>query len=134
MESLGADVVSYIIVKAREFDVKVEPVEEAPASDEADDGQRIVLEDFADDPNYQELREAIEDLDDDAAAELVALMWIGRGTFDAEDWDEALETARREATHSTADYLIGTPMLGDFLEEGLAALGRELDPETLRHL
>ncbi len=134
MESLSVEVVSYIIVKAREFDAKVEPVEENPGSDEADDGETIVLEDFADDPTYQELREAIEDLDEDAAHELVAMMWIGRGTYDAEDWEEAVETAREEATNSTADYLIGTPQLGDFLEEGLTALGYEFDPDALKHL
>ena len=134
MESLSVEVVSYIIVKAREFDVKVEPVEEDPGSDEADDGERIILEDFADDPTYQELREAIDDLDEDASYELVVLMWIGRGTYDAEDWEEAIETARQEATNSTADYLIGTPQLGDFLEEGLVAMGYEFDPDALKHL
>ena len=133
-ESLSIDVVSYIIVKAREFDAKVEPVEEDPGSDAADDGERIILEDFADDPTYQELREAIEDLDEDASCELVALMWIGRGTYDAEDWEEALETARQEATNSAADYLTGTPQLGDFLEEGLVAMGYEFDPDALKHL
>lgn len=134
MEALSIEVVSYIIVKAREFDAKVEPVDEAPGSDEADDGERIILEDFADDPTYQELREAIEDLDEDASVELVAMMWIGRGTYDAEDWEEAVATARQEATNSTADYLIGTPQLGDFLEEGLVAMGYEFDPDALRHL
>ena len=134
MEALSVEVVSYIIVKAREFDAKVEPVDEKPASDEADDGEGIILEDFADDPTYQELREAIDDLDEDAGYELVAMMWIGRGTYDAEDWEEALETARDEAINSTADYLIGTPRLGDFLEEGLTALGYEFDPDALKHL
>lgn len=134
MDSLSVDVVSYIIIKAREFDAKVEPVDEKPGSDEADDGEAIVLEDFADDPTYQELREAIDDLDEDAACELVAMMWIGRGTYDAEDWEEAVETARQEATNSTADYLVGTPQLGDFLEDGLTALGYEFDPGALKHL
>ncbi|MBI1180165.1 MAG: DUF3775 domain-containing protein [Alphaproteobacteria bacterium] len=134
MDALSASTVSYIIVKAREFDAKVEAVDEAPASDEADDGERVVLEDFADDPTLQELREAIDDLDDDAACELVALMWVGRGTYDAEDWEEAVETARLEATNSTADYLVGTPQLGDFLEEGLSAMGHEFDPEVQSHL
>jgi hypothetical protein len=134
MDALSANTVSYIILKAREFDAKVEPVEEAPGSDEADDGERIVLEDFSDDPTLQELKEAIDDLDEDAAHELVALMWIGRGTYDQEDWEEAVETARVEATHSTSDYLVGTPQLGDFLEEGLVAMGYEFDPDVQSHL
>jgi hypothetical protein len=73
-------------------------------------------------------------LAEDASVELVAMMSIGRGTYDAEDWEEAVETARQEAVNSTADYLIGTPQLGDFLEDGLVALGYEFDPDALRHL
>lgn len=53
-------------------------------------------------------------------------MWIGRGSFEAEDFAEALATARAEATTPTADYLIGTPHLSDHLEAGLEALG--VDP------
>lgn len=62
-------------------------------------------------------------LPSDQQAELVALMWIGRGTFEAEDWDEAVETAIGEATTPTATYLMGSPHLADHLENGLDALG-----------
>ncbi|MEC7299406.1 MAG: DUF3775 domain-containing protein [Pseudomonadota bacterium] len=70
-----------------------------------------------------ELRAFIENLNEDEAISLVALMWIGRGTFDAEELEDAKTTARDEADHPTADYLLGTPHLSDHLENGLDALG-----------
>jgi hypothetical protein len=70
-----------------------------------------------------ELRGLIDRLSEDAQAELVALMWIGRGSFEPEDLPEAITTARQEATTPTADYLIGTPHLSEHLENALDALG-----------
>ncbi|WP_135506523.1 DUF3775 domain-containing protein [Roseovarius aestuariivivens] len=70
-----------------------------------------------------ELRAFIDRLSEDEQASLVALMWIGRGSFDAEDFEEAKATAAEEATTPTADYLLGTPHLSDHLENGLDALG-----------
>lgn len=62
-------------------------------------------------------------LTDGEQASLVALMWIGRGSFEAEEWDEAYQTAQAEATIPTEDYLIGTPLVADHLENGLDAMG-----------
>ncbi|MFP4274608.1 MAG: DUF3775 domain-containing protein [Paracoccaceae bacterium] len=70
-----------------------------------------------------ELRAFIERMDEDEQAELVALMWVGRGAYESEEFDEAVATARAEATTPTADYLIGTPHLPDHLESGLDAFG-----------
>ena len=70
-----------------------------------------------------ELRAFIDRLSDDEQVSLVALMWIGRGTFEPEELDEAIRTAAEEATTPTADYLLGTPHLSDHLENGLDALG-----------
>ena len=70
-----------------------------------------------------ELRAFIDRMDEEAQAALVAVMWIGRGAFEVEEWDEAFETAINEATTPTADYLIGTPHLADHLEAGLDAMG-----------
>ncbi|MDF1716796.1 MAG: DUF3775 domain-containing protein [Antarcticimicrobium sp.] len=70
-----------------------------------------------------ELRAFIDRMSEDEQAELVAVMWIGRESFFAEDWDEALATAKTEATTPCADYLIGTPHLSDNLENGMDALG-----------
>ncbi len=70
-----------------------------------------------------ELRAFIDRLSEDEQVCLVAVMWIGRGAFEVDELDEALVTARHEATTPTADYLLGTPHLSDHLENGLDALG-----------
>lgn len=70
-----------------------------------------------------ELRAFIDALNDEEKANLVALTWIGRETYDPEDWEEAVATARAEASTPTADYLLGTPLFSDYLEDGLEKLG-----------
>jgi hypothetical protein len=62
-------------------------------------------------------------LNEDEQASLVALFWIGRGSFEPEDLAEAIATARAEATTPTGEYLKGSPHLADHLETGLEALG-----------
>ena len=75
------------------------------------------------DATETEVREFIENLPKDQQAELVAIMWIGRETFEPEEWDEAVQTAVDERTGPTSDYLLGIPMLPDYLESGLEKLG-----------
>lgn len=70
-----------------------------------------------------ELRAFIDRLTDEEKASLVAVMWIGRGSFGADELEEAIQTAATEATTPTADYLLGTPHLSDHLENGLDELG-----------
>ncbi|QGX96932.1 DUF3775 domain-containing protein [Roseovarius faecimaris] len=70
-----------------------------------------------------ELRAFIERLTEEEQASLVAVMWIGRESFGPDELDEAISTARQEATTPTADYLLGTPHLSDHLENGLDELG-----------
>lgn len=70
-----------------------------------------------------ELRAFVDRLNEDEQAELVAVMWIGRESFFAEDLAEAIATAKAEASTPCADYLLGTPHLSDHLENGLDALG-----------
>ncbi|HTY65652.1 MAG TPA: DUF3775 domain-containing protein [Alphaproteobacteria bacterium] len=120
---IDTETVCRIVVKAREFDAKEGAVEEEPGSNPSDEQFREVLEDFADDPVYQELKTFIDDLDIDDQCELVALMWIGRGDFKAEDWAQASAQARQRHTKQTSEYLLGTPLLADYLEEGLAQFG-----------
>lgn len=70
-----------------------------------------------------ELRDFIDAMTEDEQAELVAVMWIGRGSFELEELDEAIRTAAAEATTPCADYLLGTPHLAENLENGLDAMG-----------
>jgi hypothetical protein len=80
----------------------------------------LAEENGADSP---QVRRYVSGLNEDEQANLVALMWIGRESFGADEWDEALETAYAERTAPTADYLAGIPELPGFLESGLEALG-----------
>ena len=96
--------IAYVILRARKFDADV------PGSGHG-----------------RELRAFIEGLNDDEKAALTAVMWIGRETFEAAEFDEAFDTARAEATAPTEDYLLGVPMLADHLEDGLNALGISLE-------
>jgi len=119
---------AFIIVKAREFDAEV-PVEPdaATGSDPGDDDERQILLDTPDNPTEQELRDAIDGLGIPERQELLALMWLGRGDYDADSWPEALREARESTIASVTDYLVGTPLLGDYLEEGASALGLSLE-------
>lgn len=76
-----------------------------------------------------ELRGLIDRLDTDEQAELVAIMWVGRGAFEPDDFEEAVETAEAEATTPCADYLLGTPHFADHLEAGMEALGLSVSDE-----
>lgn len=122
---IAPEKVAYVILKARELDVKVGGWEDgsddgAPYQDSDTDQ---VLEDIASDPTHQEVTEFIDNLNEDEKVHLVALAWIGRGTYEVSDLDEAVQTARDEATTTTATYLLGMPLLPDYLEEGLDKLG-----------
>jgi hypothetical protein len=76
-----------------------------------------------------ELRNFIAEMNEDEQATLVAVAWVGRDTFDAEDYEEALRTAREEATTPTADYLMGMPHLAENLEYGMDRLGIDVTAE-----
>jgi len=82
-----------------------------------------VIEDYGDYMTQTELKDAIESLTDEESLELVALMWLGRGAFTAEEWGDAVQQAHVARSAPTADYLIGPPLLFGYLEEGLNLLG-----------
>ncbi|WP_417798415.1 DUF3775 domain-containing protein [Terasakiella pusilla] len=129
MKYLAKDTIFYILMKAREFDVKVEPEGLDRESDAVDDGCLEILEDYGDDPTESELREALVDLNVDQLHELVALTWLGRGSYSKEEWKEAMAQAREAdpTSKSTPDYLMGTPLLSDYLEEGLSMMGISIE-------
>ena len=117
------DTVCFIITKAREFDVKAGSSDPAASVLDEEDLDAAVLEDRPSDPVGAELTSYISDLTDGAQIDLVAIMWLGRG--DGPDtWSEAQGIATSEHNDHTAKYLTGTPLLADYLEEGLAAIGR----------
>lgn len=127
MLGINSDKVCHVIVKAREFDAKEGVSDPDSGSNASDDHMADILEDFRDDATLQELVAFIRGLDVDEQVILVALTWLGRGTYDKSEWKAALEEARAAHNNRTAEYLVGMPMLGDFLEEGLAAFGKSCE-------
>ncbi len=128
MLSISLEKLAFIVAKAREYDAEVPTDRDYnEGSDAADDDEREVLLDTPDNPAEQELRDAIDSLNQDEREELLALVWLGRGDYDASTWPEALRQARDSAGATETGYLVGTPLLGDYIEEGVAALGLSLD-------
>ncbi len=129
--TIDPDTVRMFVLKARAISAAI--------SDEYEDGhdREVELSDGNTDSHHHdglaeeeednltemELRALIGDLNVDEAAELVALTWVGRGDFTGKEWAEAVAEARQRANNRTANYLLGMPMLGDWLEEGLEAIG-----------
>ncbi len=124
---IAPEKVAHVIIKAREYDAKVGAWDDSPEDGDAEEDPTAILEDFTNDPTRAELLGFIERLNYDEQANLVALMWIGRGTYEKEEFEEAVETARAEKVNSTARYLLGIPLLSDFLEEGLEKMGFSVD-------
>jgi len=124
--SISLENVCRIIIRAREYEAQVPAVDPDDASNPTDDADLEVLEDENNSAVEEELRAIIDDLAEDEQIELIALAWVGRGTYDAAEWDEAIETATDEA-RDAADYLLEIPMLSNFLEAGLAAFDMSCD-------
>lgn len=122
----------FIIVKAREFDEQVAPTDPDSGSNPIDDGEVDVLEEEADNPVEQELRAALAVLNVDERLDLLALDWIGRGDFTS--FVDARKAAEDLSELHVARYLVGTPKLGDYIEEGLSQLGYSLEDFEVNRL
>jgi hypothetical protein len=122
MPEINPRKVCYIAAKAREL-LSEDEGSKPDGSNSADDGGRAILTDAAYGPVKAEFEQFVDDLDEDEAAAVVALLWIGRGDYDAVDWPEALALARDRSETPTAHYLLGEPLLPDYLEDALAAFG-----------
>jgi hypothetical protein len=93
------------------------------ASNATDDGMVSVLEDHKDDPVVQEISAAIFGMSEDEQVDLVTLAWLGRGDGTLDDWDELRAEATRAHNKRTASYLLGLPLLPNYLEDGLSQFG-----------
>jgi hypothetical protein len=122
MLGINPERVRQVIIEARMFDAKEEDCDPDSGSNGSDDMMADVLEDGGDDATYQELMEYIRSLDEEEQINLVALAWVGRCTYAVSEWKDALAEARHAHNRRTAEYLTTLPMLGDYLEEGLAAV------------
>jgi Protein of unknown function (DUF3775) len=132
--TISPEKVCFIIIKAREFGAKDEVTEPDPGSNPSDDKDTAVLEDHEDDPVVEELTSLINSLSEDEQVDLVALAWLGREEYSASDWLTVREEAARAHNQRTADYLLGMPLVGDFLEEGLSVLGYSCEEFEIERL
>lgn len=114
------DTICRLIVRAREYEAQV------PSADPENDDEPIdadddldVLEDETNEAVEEELRGLLDELADDQVAEVLALAWVGRGTYDATEWDDALEEAND--VPEPVEEILELPMLSGYLEAGLAA-------------
>ena len=119
MLNVNPETVCFLISRAREFHAKEGVVLPDVPGSPAEDWGRQALADHTDDATLQEFSATFADLEPDQQHEVVALLWVGRGDFDLSEWDSAVAEARRNATDSTAEYLLAHPMLADHLTEGL---------------
>lgn len=125
--SVSTDKLCFIIAKAREFDAKDVVTDPADSSNATDDAMVSVLEDHRDDPVVQEIAAAIFAMSEDEQIDLVTLAWLGRGDGTLDDWADLRAEAARAHNKRTASYLLGMPLLADFLDEGLSQFGISCD-------
>lgn len=133
--TISPEKVAFVIEKAREFDAREGVFDPDSGSNAVDDDMIDMLEDNGEHPLVRELSSFIGAFNEDEQVDLVALMWLGRGDGTIDEWDDlrgrAVE-ARAEylrPRRETVRYLLGEPMLGDFLADGLDAFGLEWNDE-----
>ena len=125
MLDINPETVRSIIGKAHEFQTE----DGAPKEEELQNPLDAEMLEFPNNSNEsnttQEFGSIISDLEPDQQQSVVALMWLGRGDFSIDEWRDALTQARESWTLHTAEYLLSTPLLADYLEEGLSLHGYE---------
>lgn len=133
MNALSQDKVEFVISMAREVgEASLAIIGEELAEEKeptqyselslAAQAQDSTSEELAGDSVYQELKSVINGMNVEERSELVALMWVGRGTYTKSEWDSAVDDARDASNDHTAEYLMGAPLLPDFLTEGLSMM------------
>ena len=120
--SLNPEFLRTLILKLRAVMAQEEEVSPDSGSNPSDDEGPATLQDTPDNMTRAEIEAEIEDLEPDQQAELVALMWIGRGDMEPEEWEEALALAVDRHEGATAGYLLKHPHVADHLDEGLDRL------------
>ena len=122
-----------IVLRAREYEAQTVDYADKEDADDVDDEQEgtlSVLEDDINDSVEEELKAVFEDLGEDQLAEVMAFCWVGQGTYEAGDWDEAMEEAQSIVSDSVDEAiaeLMDQPMLASVLESGLAAFELSCD-------
>ena len=116
-----------LIAMAREFQAKEQVCIPQDGDSSSEDWALQMLADHGNDYNVSEFRSIVRDLSERQRAELVALMWLGRGDYSAEEWETAVDDAVGDYSIRAADYLLAHPMVSDYFEEGLITLEMSCD-------
>lgn len=132
--NISDEKLAFLILKAREYDAKVDATDPDSGSNPTDDDDVDVLEDIPGDRTEAELRDALRALNEDEAIDVITLMWIGRGDFAREEWGEARRLATERHRRDSTGYLMGNPTLADELEDGAEAVGHPLVDVEADHL
>ena len=131
MLEISTDKVAHVILRAREVDVKTEAWDDENDIDGDDVNSETILEDLPEDATRQELKEFLESLNEDELAGLIALAWIGRGTYAPAELDEAVSTAKSEHGGNGVAYLFGLPCSRTILRTASISLAfRPRTPST----
>jgi len=121
--SISSEKVCFLIVKAREFDAQEGSSDPDSGSNATDDRMIDVLEEGGENAVQQEIRTFIAEMDEEEKADLIGLLRLGRGDGTMEEWDDMRAEGFSEHAGNVAAYLLGEPMLGDYLEESLSQFG-----------
>ena len=122
-----------LIIRARELEAQVPAVdpdddpEDVDDLDDEGDQSLSVLEDELNTGVEEEVQATLDDLADDQLAETVALAWVGRGTYDTSEWDDAFGEANELSVDERIGELLDMPLLASHLEAGLAAFDFSCD-------
>lgn len=120
--NLNPEFLRSLIFKLRAVMAQEEMVSPDSGSNPSDDERSATLQETPDNLTRAEIEAEVEDLEPDQQAEIVALMWIGRGDLEPEEWDEALALALERSDGPTAAYLLSHPHVADYIDEGLDRL------------
>ena len=126
------DTLCRIVLRGREYEAQTptdyDGGEAAENIDDEGEETLSVLDDSVNTSVEEELRAALDDLGEDQLAEVLAFCWVGQGTYDAPDWDEAIAEANDTVRNNGAiDELLDMPMMASVLEAGMAAFDLSCD-------
>jgi hypothetical protein len=122
-----------ILLKARQFEVKVAETDPDSGSNPSDDDSVDALEFGPKDDTGRELLSAIRDLNDDEQLDLIALLWVGRSDFTLDEWDAAREAAKDIGRARTPRYISGIPLASNYIEDALSQFNVTMQDYLDRH-
>ena len=131
--TIAPDSAFAILIKAREFDSKVTETDPDSGSNPSDDDSVDALEFGPSDDTHHELVSAIDDLNDDEQCDLIALILLGRGDFNLDEWTEARRTAAGIGRGRAPRYVSEIPLVSDYLQDGLSQFDQSIEDYMAQH-